>query len=419
MARRFFLPLPLLVSLTAGAPPGAQAAPEIGEQMYNGLAKVHKLLEAGRYDEAKRRLSEIRLGETSPYERALVLQTYGYLHARAGEYEQAIDALKRCLDAKALPREATRGALFVLAQSQAASAQYGEAARSLDRWSALSGRSTAEEHGFAGSTYARVRRSDDAVRHLTKAISMSPKATGVWYRELLAVYAAEKRYAAAADLLETMVERFPGRKDYWFQLAAAYQAMGSQPKAAAALELAYQQELPFTEQDLVDLAWSLMRLGLPYRAGVLLSGALRRGSLSGTARHWELLSDAWVRARELPRALAALGRAIDLGPNGDLLARRATLAAQLEDWDLVVASAKAALALGGLREPGTTHLLLGIAHHWLGRRDDALKAFEKASEFESSRSQARVWVDFITHGLPAPLAPSQAPQHHKAVTADT
>ncbi len=408
MVRCLFLLAVLLVPRIAGGPLAAEATGDISERTYGELARIHKLIEAGNYDEAKRRLSGMSV-EASPYAQAILLQTQGVLYARAREYPQAIAALERCLSIEALPKEATRNALSVLVQAQAASERYAEAARNLDLWFALSGKPTVEEYGLAGAIYAQVGRTDDAVTALKKALSGSAEAREVWYRQLAALYAGAKRHEAAAELLAIMVQRFPDRKAYWLQLAVSYQALGSDTKALATLELAYRRGLPFTEPELLQLAASLMRQGLPYRAGELLARSLGDGSLSPTAHHWERLSDAWVRAREPALALAALGRALELEPSAERHLRRARLALEAEDWELVLASAQAALSADALKAPGTAHVLFGIAHHRLGHPDDALEAFRRAAEQDTSRDQARAWIAFITRDREPPPAASQQP----------
>lgn len=398
--RTTLLLLLVLVSLI-GASGQVLAKAKITKGTYNALAKVHKLIEGGRYDEATTRIGAIGTTKASAYERALVLQTHGYLHARKRQYQDAITALKGCLALKALPRSATRDARYLLIQMQAATGGYAEAAKGMDAWLASKKRPSAQAHALAGSMYAKVKRLDEAANRFRKAIDRSKEPQESWFRRLAAVYLETERYEAAAALLGDMVSRFPQRKQYWMQLSGTHQALGDDAKALAVMELAYRRGLSFDEGELLKLASFQVYMGQPYRAGDLLAKALATSAVRPSVETWQLLSNAWAQARETRPALKALERALEIAPSADLHLRRAQLAADIEDWGVASEAAQAALATGGLEQPSAAHLLLGIAQYHLDRQTEALEAFEQALEFETSSAQAEQWMDFLSGGVAA------------------
>ena len=107
-------------------------------------------MEKERYDEALAGLDRMRSRvENRPYEQALLLQTYGHLHAREARYPQAITALSECLDLDALPSEASKQVLYTLAQLQLATADYEAAVSSLERWFTLEKKPAPAAHALA------------------------------------------------------------------------------------------------------------------------------------------------------------------------------------------------------------------------------------------------------------------------------
>lgn len=310
----------------------AAAKGSIRKDTYDELAKVHKLIASGQYEEATTRLGDIDTAKAAAYEQALVLQTQGYLHARKQQYQEAITALKGCLALSALPKSAIQDAQYLLIQMHLAVANYEDAATGIDTWLASEKQPPAEAHALAGSIFAQVTRLDEAADRLQKAIDQSKEPSELWFRQLAAVYSGAQRHEDAAALLTDAVKRFPQRKEYWLQLANTCQALGNNAKALAVIELAYQRGLPFDEGELLKLANLLIYMELPYKAADLLEKALSTGAVTSSAENWRLLSNAWLRARETPKALAALASALEIEPSADLQLRRAQLAAEIEKW---------------------------------------------------------------------------------------
>jgi tetratricopeptide (TPR) repeat protein len=188
---------------------------------------------------------------------------------------------------------------------------------------------------------------------------------------------------------------FPARKDYWLQLSGVYTETGSQTQAVAVLELAYLQGLLTGEHDLLNLARHYLYTGLAHKAAELLEQSLRHGAVTASAENWTLLVDAWLHAREADRALAAVEQALESAPHPDLYLRLAQLLADRERWHEVVRATELALAGDAPTSPGTAHLLAGMAQFHLQRPREAHSCFERALEFDHSRSQAQQWLQHL------------------------
>jgi tetratricopeptide (TPR) repeat protein len=386
----------LLVCLMMGTQTLAGTGGIVSELTYKRLSRVHKFMDDEKYDLALERLKGIRPSNKWPYEQALVRQTFGYLYAAKGEYPKAIDAFVQCLVLQRLPESATKNILYTLAQLQISVSDYPAAIDSLERWYKLEKTPTPQAHAFAGTVYALAKRYTKAIEHLQKAIASADDPKEDWYRQLLAVNYTVADYRSAARLLEQMTRRFSERKAYWLQLSSVFRTLKDDARSLAVMELAYRRGLLNNERELTELAGYYLYMDMPYKAGELLETALENGSLSSTNRHWQLLSEAWLRAREMRRAMQALQRASEQIQEPALFLRLAQLAAHMDEWSVTLHAVDRALHLEGLKQPGKAYILKGMAHFNRGEYNAAQGAFEHARENKAVQDQAQKWLDHLT-----------------------
>ncbi len=386
----------LLVCFMMSAQVFAKTSSDISERAYKQLTRVHKLMDDERYDQALKRLNAIRLSDKRPYEQAIVWQAFGYLYAAKVEYAKAIEAFLKCLTPKTLPDNATKNTLYTLAKLQISVADYTEAIDTLERWFDLENKPTPEAHALAGMAYAQAKRHGKAIEHLRKAIASPDGKREEWYRQLLVVYYDTVDYRSAARLMEEMTRRFPERKAYWLQLSSIYRTLKDDARSLAVMELAYRQGLLLNERELVELASYYLYMDMPYKAGDLLETALQSGSISSTGNHWRLLSDAWLQAREMQRALRALQRASKLVEDPEVFLRLAQLASQMDEWSVTLHATNKALHMAGLEQPGKVHILEGVAHFNKEDYRAAKEAFEHAKKYAAVQNQARKWLEYLS-----------------------
>lgn len=367
----------------------------VSERIYKQLYRIHQLMDDEKYDQALERLRRIRRSAKRSYSQALVQQTFGYLYAAKEQYPQAIKAFEQCLALQVLPQPAIKNMLYALAQLQVSVADYPAAIDSLERWFKLERNPTPQAHGLAGMAYAQAKRYTPAIKHLRKAIAMADTARERWYRLLFTVYYDTTDYQAATRLLEEMTRRFPERKAYWMQLSSLYRTLQNDAKSLAVLELVHQQGLLDTEQELIELAGYYLYMNMPYKAGELLEEALQQGTVSPSGKYWKLLSDAWLRAKELKRARDALQQASLLTQEAEVYLRLAQLESQMEEWSAALKAIKMSLKLGGLKQPGKAYILQGMAYYNRGDERAAKASFEHAQDYAAVKNQAQQWLDFL------------------------
>ncbi len=372
------------------------AVNNLRESTYRQLEKVHAFMEREDHAQALHKLDAL-----SPkvrgmdYERAVVLQTYGYLYTDMAHYARALESIRESLALNALPREATRNLLYLSAQLRVQKADYAGAIADLVKWFAGEKSPRADAHVLAGVAYAYLGDYTAAIEHLELAMNIGSGAQEAHMRQLLAVYLQAHRYRDAAGLLQRVIIHNPGKVDDWRRLSGIYRELSDDRKALAVLDLAHRRGLLKSERDLLMLVNYYLYLDAPGEAAKLLASSLEAGTLASTGDNWELLAGAWSRSREPSRAMQALIRAAALENDPRLHLRRARLAVVTEDWGQVLEAVTAMLSSGTMEQAGEAHLLAGMAHHRRGEDSTALSDFARAEKHPESRAQARQWLDYL------------------------
>jgi tetratricopeptide (TPR) repeat protein len=189
-----------------------------------------------------------------------------------------------------------------------------------------------------------------------------------------------------------MIGLFPLKEKYWKQLSGMLLEIKEDQEALAVLGLAERRGYLDESKELINLGNLYLYLDIPYKAANIVAEGLQKGAIEASEKHYELLSNAWVGARETSKAIDALAKAVELTDDGELALRLAYLYVEKEDWDKVLPTLARARDLG-VDKPGEAAMLQGIAAAELGRFDEAIEAFRAAAKFDSTREDARAWAN--------------------------
>jgi len=88
----------------------------IGERTFRRLSAIHEQLGENQYAEALKGLRALESGNLNDYESAMVNQTFGYVYAAQGKYDEAIPYFEKALQSDALPNAGHFGLMYSLAQ---------------------------------------------------------------------------------------------------------------------------------------------------------------------------------------------------------------------------------------------------------------------------------------------------------------
>jgi len=376
------------------------------------FGQVRTYLEEERYAEAEAALAKVRSRRQSSYERAQTDRLSGYASYGKGENAAAIDALSQALAVEdGLPAADRADVLFQVAQIQAVERRWNDVIATLQSWFQTVERPNSVGYYLLALSHYQLEDFDAALLPAKKAVEIAKVPQAAWLQLLLAIDLTLKDYAAAALVLDELLALHPSvGKDYWLQLSALYGVMEDDERALAVLEIAHRSGLLTEDRDLRRLLQLTLARGIPHRAARIFETELAARHVREDAEALELLSISWILAREASRGEEPLARAAEVAAKGDLYVRLAQLHLLQEEWRDAAAALRNALAKGGLGDPATAQLLLGIAYYHEQRFQDARISFAHAQESPVTREQAETWLEHIereSHGNGlAPDAPS-------------
>lgn len=397
---RYFIIVAALITVFVHSSAVAQErkkTPALREQVYSQLARAQQLADEGDVNAGLDVLHNVerKLSSMNSYERAMLWNFYGYMYYGEDNIAKAIEYFAKVVEEEAIPEALEQNTLFSLAQLALGQGEFEKTIDYLQKWERLT---APEQHQKAWVLKAQALYQQGdykaALAPITKAIDTVESKQQVpeenWLVLQRAIYFELGDTKRVAAVLEDMV-RYYNKPEYWVQLAGVYGQLGQENKQLAMLETAFQQGFLTKGQDLLNLAQTYFFNDVPYKAGQVLEQALEQGAVERNLRHLKLLAQAWVAARETDKASAALLAAAALSDDGELDAQRATLLLNAERNKDAIIAAQAALEKGDLKQPGTMHLVIGMAELNLENFNAALQAFAVAKKFDDARKSASQW----------------------------
>jgi tetratricopeptide (TPR) repeat protein len=368
------------------------------QKVYDKISKAQQAAEVNEMQAALKELGDIEgMKDLTPYERAQLYTTLGYVHFLRNDMTQSIAAYSRVLEQQELPHALKTTTLYTIAQLQFHQGNHAATINYLTQWLQVVESPGPEPFILLAQSYYQLQQFQDAVAPLQRAIEIAAqRGTNIqesWLALQRAVYHEVEDHAALLQVLEVLVTRFP-KKEYWMHLAATYGDMGDERRQLATYEVAYELGYLQSGSEILLLSHLLLQANVPYRAGRILQQGLESGAVAATAEHYRLLSQAWILAHEDQQAVAALKEASKHSSDGELDARLAMSYASLREWEGATNAARAALEKG-VADADQLRILLGTALYELNRLEEAKAAFGRAAQSEHSRNSALQWITYI------------------------
>ena len=369
----------------------------MSERTFKRLASIHESLGARKYQEVVDKLKVLEKARLSNYEDALIVQTYGFVYAQQGDYSRGIQYFEQAIALDALPNAAQQGMLFSLASLLTGEQQFQKSIDTLIEWFAYELDPNALSYILMATNYVEMERYREALPYVRTAIATNTsKPNQSWYQLEAAIHFELSDYAAAAATMRAMLTHWPDKLQLWETLAGAYQEQKKDWDALATLTLAYQKGLVTDEKKLLNIARLNIFLEDPYTAGRLLEKEMQAGHVARTQKNLELLLTAWKGSREFEAAIAVIDQIAPMTRDGEYDLEKAQLYSERNMWEETISAALRAIDRGGLKRPGTAHVVLGQAYTEIQQYRKALDAFALAQRYDNnSRKIARGWIDYV------------------------
>ncbi|WJG08842.1 tetratricopeptide repeat protein [Aliiglaciecola sp. LCG003] len=377
--------------------------PAMRTRVYDQLARAQSVADEGKTQEALDILDVVASKETSmnSYEIAMLQNFYGFIYYNAENFDKAIESFENVVAQQPIPEKFEQSTLFSLAQLHMMRGNYDKTIEYLERWENLqAGKLPVKNLVLKAQAMYQKKDYEAASGYINQAIEQQEtsdegyKVDENWYVLQRAIYYELKQPQKVTKVLEKMVKLFD-RPDYWIQLAGMYGELGEEKKQLAVLESAYQQDYISKASDIFNLAQLYYYHQVPYKGARLMEQAMQNGLLEKNLRNLKFLAQSWTLAKENENAVPVMRSAAALSEDGELDAQLSQLFLNLERYDEAIESALTALDKGGLRNQGTTHLVLGMAYFNNQRFVDALNQLAEAEKHPTSRGMAQQWRKFV------------------------
>ena len=372
----------------------------MGRRTTRFITRASQLFSDKKYDESNQVLARLNPKRLNPYERAMVFKYQAYNAYGKENVPVAIDLLRKALAEKILTKQDSQDILFQIAQMQMGKDDFESAIATLKEWFAGAEKPGANAYFTLAICHYQLRNLDAALEPAQKAIELAETPQQGWYQLLLAIYLTKEDYASATPVLVQLLEHYPTvGKAYWVQLATLYGVQKDIPRALAVLQLAHRQKLLDEDSSVKKLASLLQSEDIPIRSVHVLEQGFESKVLKEEEGNYELLGNSWILAREADKAEPALLKAAELSSKGTLFVRLGQVRLLKEDYDGAKVALKNALEKGGLDDPGSVELLLGITYYNAGQAGEARSWFAKSRRSEKSRPTADAWLKHIDEEL--------------------
>ncbi len=362
----------------------------LGKKAFARIEEAQTLIGEERYTEAMSPLNEVINGDYKPYEKAVAIQTSGYIYAAQGDYARTIKTFERALAVGALPQGVVNDITYNLAQLNLAEDNTVKARDLLLRWFAAQPEEpkSAAPYALLAQIYLILEDYRQAETTIKKALARAEEPKQAWIRVLLAVLLQEERYKEARPVLEDAVERWPGQKAFWQQLVVVYYDANEEDLAFVANQAMYVQGMLQTGKELERMAQLYLYHDVPYLAVKILSEGIKDGVIEKTKKNYEILANGYMHAREWALAVDPLKKAAEKSKNGDLYVQLGQAYLQDEKWKEASSAFTQALKKGDLKDAGNVYLLHGYTQLKLGDIDKAIKTYRLAGDFDEYAKQA-------------------------------
>ena len=404
-----------------------QRVPTLRAKVYDQLSRAQTFADAGDSKQAFAVLDEVKgkASSMNSYELAMMYNFYGFINYNLEQFDQAIAAFEQVVQQQPIPTSFEQATLFSLAQLHMMRGNYDKTIVFIEKWETIQKEVTPGAEipakNLVLKAQAMYQKQDyaKASSYINQAVEQQENSKEGyqvdenWYVLQRAVYYELKQPEQVKNVLLKLVKQYE-KPSYWIQLAGMYGELGDEKQQLAYMEIAYQLDYIATGSDIFNLSQLYYYHQMPFKAALLMESAIKQGKLAEDQRNLTFLAQAWSFAKENDKAVPVMLAAANLSKDGELDAQLAQIYLNLEQWDKAIAASERAIQKGGLRNEGTVHLVLGMAHFNVGDYNVALNELAEAEKHNSSRGMAKQWLKFVqtekasNERLQAQVAPGSA-----------
>lgn len=374
-------------------------ASALDEPTYKKLNSIYEDVGEELYDVAYEKLTAMIKRARGDYLKSTLYQMIAQVEWARENYGPALTNFELAVEIDALPNNIHFSLMYQIAQLYYMQERYDEALDKLALWMCKVPPEKVTDLSWVlkASIYAQKKDWENVVTAIDTAISMSEAPKEAWYQLKLASHFELEQFPKAAQTLETMIQSWPDKKDYWVQLSQIYFKLKKDDKALSVIVLAYRRDMLDKQVDILYLFNLYSNREVPFKAAQVLQKGIEDGIVEADKKHWAMVASTWYSADEMESALYAFEQAGKASSDGDIDLRRGYILVDLERWDLAIEALEAALEKGGFndRKTGEAYVLLGMSYFSLENYSKAGTAWGRAGKYPKSKKPAQQWMNHM------------------------
>lgn len=397
----------------------SKKVPAMRNRVYAQLARAQKLADEGDKIEGFDVLDQVkeRVDSLNSYERAMLFNFYGFMYYGNEDIALAVDSFNKVIAEEAIPDSLITSTLYSLAQLSMQQEDYKSALNYLTQWQALNGKElTSNQEMLFAQVYYQDKDFANTLVHIDKAIALveaknkHPKEN--WLILQRATYYELEKPKQVTKVMEKLVSLYD-KPEYWLQLSSMYGEIGQEDKQMAVMEAAYQAGYVNKESDVLILSQLYLFHGAPVKAAELLAFSIEKGDVAPVERNLDLLSRAYLDAKEDIKAIKVLLQLSELSDSVEQGKYDALLAQTYlnnEKWQDTITYADKAISKAlskahidnneiATKEVasylGNMYLAKGMAYFNLKNFEQSLNAFSNATTQKNTQKAALQWTKYV------------------------
>lgn len=391
----------LLVTLIAiGAAGQALAQEKVGPKVGKPMKAAQEAIQKKQWDQALAKIAEADAVPTkSAFEQFQINEFKGYVLLQQKKYAEVARIYEANLNSGKLPPEQVNDRLKALIQLNTQIKNYPKVVEIGDRW-LKAGDSDVDVKVLVAQAHYLQKDYKAAISIMQGAIKgaeQSGKAVDENWLQL--VRSSQQNLGdidGATQTLEKLVRLYP-KAEYWdFLLSSRMRQKNSERVQLNLYRLAGQVGVLNNADEYVEMAEMLLEAGLPGEAKTVMEAgfqgkAFETPDKARADRYERRLNDAKAAATKDQKSLPAIEKEAQKATSGQGDVALGMAYSSFGQYDKAIAALTQGLRKGGVRDPDQAQIMLGIANLKLGKKADAIKAFDQVKVDPQMSDVARLW----------------------------
>lgn len=378
----------------------AFAQEAIQQWVYNMLERAQLNIDNGNLEQAEKTYKDYadRSYSSNSYDHFVVLRTYAYFLLSQDRNDEALVYLKRADMKRRMPPYDVFMLKFTLGQVLYVDGQRDEAKKSFLEWIRIGTENefdlVPEGYATLATIYAQDEEWDNALKYITLALENSSTFVENWAQLKFAIHTEKKQYMEALEVAQDLVRFKPKNKSYIDQMAGIYNIIRFEEESLASLEFKLQQDLLKKPSEYINLANFYLYKNLPIDSAKVIEKGLKLGFLENNIKHNELLSNAYIIAKDFKNAIRALIKVTKISDDSKYDYRIGQIYLQNSEYQNAIKFLDLARKKGWNAKPGSLEMLIGICYIELDDFKNARIELAKAANF-GKEEDVEPWINYI------------------------